>query len=409
MIEYLLGLPQKELEKILKFNNVTPVFRVGDYVHLDQNKYLGQIEHINKKDEKCVIYTGKFYMTLYSHDLYKVTLETISSVRNKYTKNKLLSFDQDKLVRFLNKILSEIYSIDTFDVGIMSTDKVYAIIHYPQITITNSMGASHIIYDLYVKFTFRIRSERIMLYDISCARMSFESNEYVSSKGFYKFSHIHITNSPWEMESGFCYGAGNFFSFINKLGSEGFTLLELRQFFFSFNEYLKWESLEGTPYYSFMKLPSKFEPYDPPFMFGYNSLITSIYNKVIEKIDHFVYYYSDHLRVDLENSVIEEVILELAKDDSNLDILFCYYYKGGYTRFKNYEKYDISKYKDIKSNFEFKGDRVNFKIMDENEDIQQLTKDLPLIIHPNVFEDVKSKIRNEFLNYLIINLKCNGR
>lgn len=121
------------------------------------------------------------------------------------------------------------------------------IVYYPEIIITNSTGKSHVITDLYVKFSFDYLGK---LYDsFKINRGSYSDQEWFSN---YKHSHtggnfpdvIYSFNVP-------CLGRGPIISTIAVLRNitlETFSELEIVQFLILMDDFLKWESIEGVPY-----------------------------------------------------------------------------------------------------------------------------------------------------------------
>ena len=143
-----------------------------------------------------------------------------------------------------------------------------ATIHFPELIVKNSIGIEHPIYDMYVKLTFSIRTDRgdrkdnrIALYDIQGVRSSFTIEEYLAG---YNFSHL---GSSCEGSGGFCLGWGtpiseakNYLSPYESSNTEFIYLEEiteetvnnfiegLERFLFMLQPYLEWESITGGPY-----------------------------------------------------------------------------------------------------------------------------------------------------------------
>lgn len=120
-------------------------------------------------------------------------------------------------------------------------------VYYPEIIITNSTQESHVITDLYVKFSFNYFGKLSESFKIN--RGSYSEQEWYSN---YKHSHtngsfpddIYYFNAP-------CLGGGPIVSNIAVLRNttlENFSELEIVQFLILMDDFLKWESLEGVPY-----------------------------------------------------------------------------------------------------------------------------------------------------------------
>lgn len=121
------------------------------------------------------------------------------------------------------------------------------IVYYPEIIITNSNKESHVITDLYVKFSFDYFGKLSNSFKIN--RGSYSDQEWYSN---YKHSHTH--GSLPEAICSFstpCLGGGPINSTIAVLQNatlETFSELEIVQFLILIDDFLKWESLEGVPY-----------------------------------------------------------------------------------------------------------------------------------------------------------------
>lgn len=121
------------------------------------------------------------------------------------------------------------------------------IVYYPEIIITNSNKESHVITDLYVKFSFDYFGKLSNSFKIN--RGSYSDQEWYSN---YKHSHTH--GSFPEAICSFstpCLGGGPINSTIAVLQNatlETFSELEIVQFLILIDDFLKWESLEGVPY-----------------------------------------------------------------------------------------------------------------------------------------------------------------
>lgn len=121
------------------------------------------------------------------------------------------------------------------------------IVYYPEIIITNSNKESHVITDLYVKFSFDYFGRLYHSFKIN--RGSYSDQEWYSN---YKHSHTH--GSFPEVICSFstpCLGEGPINSTIAVLQNatlETFSELEIVQFLILIDDFLKWESLEGVPY-----------------------------------------------------------------------------------------------------------------------------------------------------------------
>lgn len=115
-------------------------------------------------------------------------------------------------------------------------------LYYPEITITNSNGENHTIYDLVVKICIDIHTDTIVN-EIHGLRYSFNKKELKAS-----YVHSHLPKRT-EGFNRFCLGSSDFERFIrnnfNKVDEQ-----VIRTFLMQLELYLSWESLEGKPHIS---------------------------------------------------------------------------------------------------------------------------------------------------------------
>lgn len=136
-----------------------------------------------------------------------------------------------------------VYTVEILNKHIKSQQLGFNIlIHFPQVTITNSRKLSHIIRDLYVKFT--VRADGKMYPKIEGARTTYSEDEIRAN---YCHSHLHAV-SPSDLSfSPFCLGTGEIVQPLTLLAQKfddiNFTMLCLH-----LKNYIAWESLEGNPF-----------------------------------------------------------------------------------------------------------------------------------------------------------------
>lgn len=133
-------------------------------------------------------------------------------------------------------------------------DKLY--LYYPEITLTNSLGMKHTIYDLVISSYVFNRGE---LQGLEGKRYSFSTSELLSG---YCHSHLCRFSLDGDEETDgsnftdFCTGGGS--NFANLIGSmdKTNTLKEFEMFLIQLEQYLSWESLEGKPYIGILDIGS---------------------------------------------------------------------------------------------------------------------------------------------------------
>lgn len=122
-------------------------------------------------------------------------------------------------------------------------------LHYPQLTLKNSIGVEHTIYDLVVYTVFtKARGE---LSGLAGKRYSFSPLELRSG---YCHSHLGSFSSSGHSWGSFCTGGGTPFSKLLETMRKRNTVKEMEFFLIQLQEYLQWESLEGKPHISMTKI-----------------------------------------------------------------------------------------------------------------------------------------------------------
>lgn len=118
-------------------------------------------------------------------------------------------------------------------------------IHYPTLEIKNSLGQTHTIHDLVIRFSLQ---NDTVICGLQGMRYSWTPEEL---SNYYSHSHLNIRIEKFQ---DFCLGGGsNFKTFFDNLQKVNSTE-EFELFLIQLESYLSWESLEGTPYISISKL-----------------------------------------------------------------------------------------------------------------------------------------------------------
>jgi len=124
---------------------------------------------------------------------------------------------------------------------------------YPELTITNSLGLTHKMYDLVVKL------------DVNPATGNIQPTIYGSKFSFTKtelkhgYVHSHLYTKKYNFSSSFCLGTNTpFANFIVNLNKTN-TVEEFEFFLVQLRAYLEWESIEGKPHFSIRKFSEQEE------------------------------------------------------------------------------------------------------------------------------------------------------
>ena len=242
---------QKLTEKEFKEKFITK-FKAGYYTYCDG--YIVKILAIfkNAKNKTIVIFEE-----LVSKRVVSFTLDDKGS-RNSIVPSKrkreeeLKKFQDFKRQYIINNCPESLYrklAIDSFTsvfetTSINEEDGVlYLTAYLPKVTITNSVGSTHDMLDVYLRFGFWGKK----LYSVEIARGTLTLSE-IRSVNSYIFSHVSSHESyACKWYNSFCYGSDTPLSKLVVSFKMGNTV-EFTELFILFNEYLKWESLEGKPY-----------------------------------------------------------------------------------------------------------------------------------------------------------------
>ena len=124
-------------------------------------------------------------------------------------------------------------------------DSFTVLIHYPEITITNSADHKHNIKNLFVILRFY---QGKLIRDIYGFRTTLSFKEYLIG---YKHSHLSSSTDMQKIKQ-FCTGEGSFNESLNmvKATSRNGNLNEVlfESFIYNLKQYVSWESVEGVPY-----------------------------------------------------------------------------------------------------------------------------------------------------------------
>ena len=166
-----------------------------------------------------------------------------SNLRSLYTdfqKSQQATKFKDFALTELKPILDEVHG-ENYDFQI-DTAYLDVIIRYPHITITNSSNKSREIEELYCVLTFNVNKQLTQFTGFR-AKMSFND-----VKNGYRHSHLNTRGiDDLFTKSGFCTGSTDLTAlkceFMEEFNADRFDLL-----LYQINNFVEWESIEGTPY-----------------------------------------------------------------------------------------------------------------------------------------------------------------
>jgi hypothetical protein len=123
--------------------------------------------------------------------------------------------------------------------------KISFIIKYPEITISNTNGKSHLIKDLYVRAYVEGDSYNFTVHEIEGARTTLT---YIEARSNYVHSHIHTEIKDAHIYHKFCTGTGEITQIQSRLKLDSVKAM-FKMYFLQLNMFVTHESIEGIPYH----------------------------------------------------------------------------------------------------------------------------------------------------------------
>lgn len=157
--------------------------------------------------------------------------------------SKVLKY-ADKIKLFMDAALVY-YEPDNLSFRVVVDDYLEIAVKFPDITITNSHRNSHKIKDLLVYTTINLKTMKIAQ-DIKGYRGSVTKEEISSS-----YNHSHLRASDCKKISDFCLGSSEMAVLVAEMKSQPITSQKFEFYCGSLDQYVRWESLEGTPHIKF--------------------------------------------------------------------------------------------------------------------------------------------------------------
>lgn len=301
------------------------------------------------------------------------------------------------------------------------------ILKFDSVTVSNSRGLSHTIYDIYIKLNMSTTFDRLLR--IEGIRCKVKLIEYISN---YKFSHLF--DNGWGRWSHFCFGNNTVMSNLTSmLSTSEFNFILFEALLLQLPQYLSWESIEGGPYKRIANI--SYGSQTTSFYLDSSRLVNKIDNHILPKLCndielHLVRYnlhniYSVKNTPQLEKAICNIVINNNLLDDLNIPSDYPIqqvknFITGEYTNIKlpktnNSEHHLLAaKYKKIKESlptttFQFKGNTVrmielipeNFEGNDDILEENKFVDNANIVLNPVIYKPIIDHI-NKKLNSLII-------
>lgn len=381
--EEILKLSNKELDRV-----ITGEIKNSKYIII--NDYIYRIE---KKFGKKVILRNVHTNRLLNADNF-LNYNPLTKLEIALTKtSRILEYlnrcPPNAFIIALDKLCSEIFDRSVYDISFdEGNDSVELIIYYPEITITNSHELSNTMRDIYIKFSFNGYTDFRKLLSISIGRTTYTDYEYV---GDYIFSHVSFRNiDGWN--STLCFGDTDLKNATLELRKGKFNLLQ--HVLLSFEEYLSWESIEGTPYSYISKLNKTIGKY---ITCSKNYYQYSIYLEVLKSFNDFQYEYllnNGKYSIKLSKDSIDMIEEFLTNKYPDL----CAYLINGISHKvnSNIVNFDINDGKD--TDIVFKGEVKKLKIIKTQDD---QVEEPEMRIHRNILNQCVSQIESDFNTYIL--------
>jgi len=382
--EELLKLSDKELHKILNVKNSYAARYLFDYnnnIYRVKKKLSNFGIVVNTTDNKISSINLNSYNIL--------TYDILNEFKKANLEDYLHTCTDEVFSKYLKLNISQILNESEYDIQI-NDDYVDLIVHYPEITITNSVELSHIIRDIYIKYEFKYNTKYKKRYcNISIGRTTYTIEEWLSN---YKFSHT-TTGNLKEYTAKLCFGNTELNEAVISLSSG--LLKMLQTVILSFKEYLSWESLEGTPYIYI----SNIKDIGKYILFPtYLNSIEHAYIKLLYNITDLQYTYdliNGNYVIKLAQSTKIQIEEWLNNNISNAS----YFRINGlsYTNNSTYTNLDLSELNRTCTEINFKNEYKVLKIIDSQADTIIPEKR----VHINLVNKIVSRLEDEFTNYLI--------
>jgi hypothetical protein len=273
------------------------------------------------------------------------------------------------------------------------------IIHFPLINITNTEQEKHVIRDLYIKLTpcQAGNGSGLTFENIQGRRMTANKEEIYS-----KYQHSHLPSRDYKVYPindidhgafrwrGFCLGESEIrqvFTMLSSKYNEGTFRLLLLQL----EEYVNWESIEGTPHIHMRNVVGNFklDSLDTHSIVNYANAIGE--REVKKEVDFILE--GNQVKI-LQNEKFEEYLrLYDSHNHYSTDVIARVDSKGRYYQYRFFSadisSIHLSSEEELKGiGFMFREQRVDFKIV---EDVNQEV-DRKFYIHKQIKEYVKNTI-----------------
>lgn len=312
----------------------------------------------------------------------------------------------EHMYKLLSRLIPKVLSEDRFSLRINSDHLVELIIHYPEIIMKNSGGLSHKITDLYCRMLFESPKK---LAQIGFARTSFSKEDlYVPGGVVRAFTHSHLNSSDiGRYNNNFCFGTS---TNIGRIVNQYYKRIDFKTFttfLINLEDTLKWESLEGGPYYRIHELFHKRERGSHGITFNMFGLSlakkNSIYFQTLKTLKDLRKYPSFKLEKDSLYIPYKELLHQIitkAVVDNNVDNALYFYDSNTHSSYTSNnlktEQY-ISMIEGAPSQVVFKGERIPIEFLGETDSSKEAEK----LAHVDIYNYVVQRLEKDLERTLL--------
>jgi len=235
--------------------------------------------------------------------------------------NQIVRPDVVDIARFLNQTamiseeLADRISKSKFDYKMAGWRSQYTIlIFFPEINITNTKGEEHKIRELYVRI--KVSKEGLLYGSMDGVRTCVTQAE-LDKKYFH--SHLSAFNPSTIGFNKFCLGSGEINLAMSMLRS-AYDKINFTLFCLHLKNYVKWESIEGTPYNYIANIETRTVAFNDIMLdvegSGLSNIVDILYKEIIamplaEKRNLFNYSISEKSLIVTQTEELEKLLAKM--------------------------------------------------------------------------------------------------
>lgn len=286
--------------------------------------------------------------------------------------------------------------------------QLYCVLRFPELTISNSIGLSHNIQDLFVYFRLDQGMKDGEPYVYPVDLKGFRSTvTTLERQAEYEHSHLPSKNRSKVTDlkgNSFCLGATEIrdthLSLVDRYDKDRFSLL-----LFTIQSFVKWESVEGVPYLYINDIPSSLGDSDNRYR-EYGTNLMGLYTELEPHLKVFPFKFSVYgNRLVLQDKKFKEDLKKLIRlhapsfvekvlvRQNSTGRYFCY----DSARDATADVIPVTVSSEVEDNyFYFRGEKITPKIINPEQDVEQTGDSIEnYFVHPDIVNYVKKKIEKD--------------